>query len=74
MDRNYRESLISFLSNHPSSRDEIEKLVGDNILSSEEAAVLNMRVAVQKLDKRIDSLLEKTEQEDHAGLKPCAAY
>ncbi len=57
-----RESLIRYLSNIPQSTDEIDRLVGDRILSREEAAVLNMRIAANKLDHKLDELIEKTDQ------------
>jgi len=56
-----KESLVNYLSDMPSSKTEIERLVADNILSKEEAAVLNMRIAVQKLEHQMDSVVEKAD-------------
>jgi hypothetical protein len=78
MESNCKETLINYLSDLPSSKDEVEKLVGDRIISKEEAAVLNMRIAAQKLDEKVNSLLQKvvcTLGEDaDAGLDSCAGY
>lgn len=77
MENNCKESLINYLSDLPSSKDEIDKLVGDQILSKEEAALLNMRVAAQKLDQKVNSLLQKANralgEDADVGLDSCAS-
>ncbi len=73
MNNGCKESLINYLSDIPSSKDEIEKLVFDRVISNEEAAILNMRIAAQKLDQKVNSLVEKAEElVSDAGIQPCA--
>jgi len=65
----YRESLITYLVEFPDSEGEIDRLRGDGILSREEAVVVSMRVAVTRLERKLNSILEKPDSlKSHEGL------
>lgn len=61
----YRESLITYLSEFPDSAGEIDRLRGDGILSKEEAVVVSMRVATTRLERKLNSILEKPDRLEH---------
>jgi hypothetical protein len=75
MGDDYKESLIIYLSSLPATscaKDyEVEQLIADTIITREEAAMLNMRIAAQRLNNKVDLLVEKVSEELNA--KPCAA-
>lgn len=61
----YRESLITYLSEFPDSAGELDRLRGDGILSREEAVMVSMRVAATRLEKKLNSILEKPDRLGH---------
>lgn len=76
MTNSYRESLICYLSQIPNGNDELERLLDTGLLTRVEAAVMRMRISVEKLDQRLDEAIEKSDRAErkciHEGLQPCA--
>ena len=71
----YKESLIAYLAEFPNSQHEIVQLREDGILSKEEAAVVALRVAAEKLEKTLDSILDRPQQrtgEQRERVQSCA--
>lgn len=72
----YRESLICYLSQVPNGAEEIDRMVDAGLLTKVEAVVMTLRISTEKLDQKLDELIEKTECKEayrNERLRPCAA-
>ena len=55
-----KDFLVQTLARIENRGSALKKLVENNILSAEEAAMLNVRAAAVRLDCRVSALVEKT--------------
>jgi hypothetical protein len=72
----YRESLICYLSQVPNGKEEIDRMVDVGTLTREEAVLMSLRIMAEKLDQRLDELVEKWERKEvyrNERLRHCTA-
>lgn len=69
MGNKYCDRLICYLSDAVDSYSEIERLIEEDQLSKEEAAMVRMRVAVEKLERKVNKILEEPDRADHETLQ-----
>jgi len=71
----YRESLICYLSQVPNGAAEVERMVDAGLLTKAVAVVMTLRISAERLDQKLDELIEKVETKEarqNERLRPCA--